>query len=318
MADLALRAADDTVELSLVQPPVANNVYAAPPSNAPPRQLPPMGAAFVVGLWSCAAVSLLCLWLVVSALGLGGLQYRAEQGRLYDTLREQLANGTAPLGSSKIGVPVALLQSPQAGLDDVVVVEGTSSGQTQRGPGHRRNTVLPGQPGVSVLFGRASTYGAAFGGITRLSPGDSISATTAQGTFVYLVEGTRRAGDPLPLPLSSGGGRLTLVTADAGSWHDGFAAHEGVYVDAALQGQAQPGAGRAAGIPESEQLMKGDTGAALLLLLWMQALLVVGAALAWAQGRWGRWQSWLVGAPVLLLVLWSATTAAVQLLPNVL
>ena len=275
-----------------------------------------MGAAFVVGLWSCAAVSLLCLWLVVSALGLGALQYRAEQGRLYDTLREQLANGTAPLGSTKIGVPVALLQSPQAGLDDVVVVEGTTSGQTQRGPGHRRNTVLPGQPGVSVLFGRASTYGGAFSGITRLGPGDSISATTAQGRFVYRVEGIRRAGDPLPLPLSAGGGRLTLVTAEAGTWRNGFAAHEVVYVDAALQGQAQPGAGRAAAIPESEQLMKGDSGAALLLLLWMQALLVVGAALAWAQARWGRWQSWLVGAPVLLVVLWSATTAPSSCCPT--
>ena len=64
--------------------------------------------------------------------------------------------------------------------------------------------------------------------------------------------------------------------------------------------------------------MKGDSGAALLLLLWMQALLVVGSALAWAQARWGRWQSWLVGAPVLVAVLWSASTAAVQLLPNLL
>lgn len=54
------------------------------------------------------------------------------------------------------------------------------------------------------------------------------------------------------------------------------------------------------------------------LLLWVQALLVVGCTLGWAQVRWGRWQSWLVGVPVLVAVLWSASTMATQLLPNLL
>lgn len=319
MSDVALRASDETAELSLLNPPVtASKVLPSAPPR-PRRALPPLGTAFVVGLWSCGTVSLLCLWLVISALGLGAVQNRAEQGRLYDTLREQLANGTAPLGGAATGAPVALLQSPRAGLDDLVVVEGTASRQTQRGPGHRRNTVLPGQQGVSVLFGRGVTYGASFGGITRLRRGDEITATTAQGSFVYRVEGVRRSGDPLPLPLQPGAGRLTLASADAGGWRDGFAAHDVVYLDAALQGQAQsPGVARVATIAPAEQLMMGDKRAAVPLLLWMQALLVVGCALGWAQARWGRWQGWLVGAPVLVALLWSAATAAVQLLPNVL
>ena len=37
------------------------------------------------------------------------------------------------------------------------------------GPGHQRNTVLPGQEGTSVLMGRAATYGRPFADLTELS-----------------------------------------------------------------------------------------------------------------------------------------------------
>jgi sortase A len=291
-----------------------------PSKPRPVRRKPrPLGTVAAVALWSSGAVSLLCLWLVLSAVVLGPVQERAEQGRLYDAMREQLANGTAPLGPTDVGAPVALLHSPRGGLNDVVVVEGTSSGQTQRGPGHRRNTVLPGQQGVSVLFGRGAAYGASFGGITRLRAGDRITATTGQGVFVYVVDGVRRRGDPLPLPLDATGGRLTLATLEGATWRNGFTAHDVVYVDATMQGKAQlPDAAHPATVPKSEDLMMGDSGAILLLLIWVQALFVAGCALGWAQTRWGRWQSWLVGAPVLLAILWSASTAAAQLLPNLL
>jgi sortase A len=272
-----------------------------------------------VALWSSGVVSALCLWLVLCALALGTVQYHADQGRLYDTFREQLANGDAPLGPTTTGAPVALLRSSEAGLDDVVVVEGTASGQTQRGPGHRRNTALPGQPGVSLLFGRGLTYGASFAGITSLRTGDKITATTGQGVFTYRVDGVRRTGDPLPLPLSATGGQLTLATLEGATWLNGYTSHDVVYVDATLQGKAMlPNATRPAAVPKSEDLMMGDSGALLLLLMWVQALLVVSCALGWAHVRWGVWQSWLVGVPVLLLILWSASTAAAQLLPNLL
>lgn len=326
VVDLALRD-QDTAELPvlfspLVEPPLT------PPEPLPlprrrPRPLrrrpPPLGTAGVVATWSCGAVSLLCLWLVLSALVLGTLQHHAEQSRMYDTLREQLANGSAPLGPTTTGAPVALLRSDRGGLHDFVVVEGTSSGQTQRGPGHRRNSVLPGQQGVSVLFGRGATYGASFGRITQLRAGDRIAATTGQGEFVYRVEGVRRRGDPVPVALAPGAGRLTLVSVEGATWRNGFTSKSVVYVDAALQGKAQlPGAARPSTIPPAEQLMKGDGAAVLTLMLWLQALLVMVCALAWAQVRWGRWQSWLAGLPVVLAVLWSASTAAAQLLPNLL
>ena len=290
-----------------------------PNPGRPLRLRRPLGTPAAVVLWSSCVVSLLCLWLLLSAVVLGAVQNRAEQGRLYDTLREQLADGTAPLGPTTPGRPVALLRSARAGLNDAVVVEGTSSGQTQRGPGHRRNTALPGQQGVSVLFGRGASYGSSFGGISNLRAGDRITATTGQGEFVYLVDGVRRGGDPLPLPLAVAQGRLTLATLEGASWSNGLSANNVVYVDATLQGQGQmPGAARPAAVPPSEELMGGDSGATLLLLMWVQVLLVVGCALGWAHVRWGLWQTWIVGVPVLVAVLWSASTAAAQLLPNLL
>lgn len=343
MGDVRLRQPGDAdtevmpaVPTPVAPPSVAPPSDAAPPLVAPsqvvaepvlrlrpspPRHLPrrPLGTLAVVALWSSAAISLLCLWLVLSAVVLGSVQNRSEQGRLYDTFREQLANGTAPLGPTTPGEPVALLRSPEAGLNDAVVVEGTSAGQTQRGPGHRRNTVLPGQQGVSVLFGRSATYGASFGGITGLRPGDRITATTGQGEFDYRVDGVRRSGDLLPLPLAPAAGRLTLATLEGATWSNGFTAHNVVYVDATMQAKGRlPGAAHVSRVQDSEQLMMGDSAAILLLLLWVQVLLVAGCALGWTQARWGPWQSWIVGVPVLLVVLWSASTVAVQLLPNLL
>lgn len=262
-------------------------------------------------------VSALCLWLVLSAMVLGAVQYRADQGRLYDTLRLQLADGTAPLGAAAVGAPIALLNAPQGQIRDTVVIEGTASKQTQSAPGHRRNTALPGQPGVAVLFGRGTTYGAPFAGIARLTAGDRITLTTGQGEFAYVVEDVRRTGDPLPSALPPGGSRLTLATAEGAALGNGLRAQGVVYVDALLKGTPRPPSSmRPSAVTGGEELMAGDRRAILPLLLWMQALLVVGCAIAWAQARWGLWQSWLTSAPVLLLVLWGAATSAAQLLPN--
>jgi len=326
VADVWLRRRDVAVDPELARPPttpvavdhdVAGRPISPPPARAARRPPAPLSPSASVGLWSVAVVSGLCLWLVFSAIVLGATQYRSEQGRLYDDLRVRLANGTAPLGATTTGTPVALLNAKGAGIADAVVVEGTSSAQTQKAPGHRRNTPLPGQPGVSVLFGRGTTYGAAFGGIARLAPGDAISVTTGQGDFTYVVEGVRRAGDTLPAPVPFGGSRLTLASAEGASLANGLRAEGVVYVDAIMKGTPRvPSSTRPNAIPANEDLMAGNRSAVLPLLLWMQALLVVSCAVAWAQARWGLWQTWLAATPVLLLVLWAAATSAAQLLPN--
>lgn len=263
-------------------------------------------------------VGLLAICFAVFGLILSGIQQAAGQRTLYADLRQELALATAPLGGQiKPGTPVALLDGPQ--LNQLVVLEGTSSDTLRAGPGHRRDTSLPGQPGASILYGRSITYGAPFASITKLAPGDVLTVTTGQGIFNYKVDGVRRKGDLLPARLPAGGSRLTLVTAESDGVRKGWIAQSTVFVDATLQGDAQSApAGRPAGIPDQEKAMAGDTGALVPLVFYLQGLLLVGVALAWARARWGFWQSWLVGVPVVLVVGWLCADTTFVLLPNLL
>jgi sortase A len=280
---------------------------------APPGQS--LGVLLARRILLCWAV--LAGWVLLYALVLSGLQEGREQHVLYNQLRENLAGATTPIGGAITpGTPIATLDNARLGLHDVVV-EGTASGNLQNGPGHRRDTALPGQSGVSTIYGRSVTYGAPFRHVTELRPGDELRVTTGQGDFVYRIDGVRRNGDPLPSPLSSGGARLTLVTAEGTGWRHGWAPTEAVYVDATLEGHTQPTPpDRPSTIPSSELALHGDDSVLLELVLLLQLLVAVAIGVTWAQARWGRWQSWLVGAPALVAVLWLVTGMAFGLLPN--
>jgi len=52
---------------------------------------------------------------------------------------------------------VALLSIPAIGISAMVVVEGTTPENLTLGPGHLRDTPLPGQAGISVIFGSSSS-----------------------------------------------------------------------------------------------------------------------------------------------------------------
>jgi hypothetical protein len=54
------------------------------------------------------------------------------------------------------------------------------------------------------------------------------------------------------------------------------------------------------------------------LVIWLLGLLAAAAGAVWLTTRWGRRRTWLVAVPVLLAVGIGASTAAGQLLPNVL
>lgn len=290
------------------------------PTRPAARPRRPRSAARVITSWVLVTISLLSAWSVAYALGLSSIQENRSQTQLYASFRESLADPQSePTGAITPGSPVALLQSSRAGLGDLVVVEGTSSGDLQAGPGHLRDTVLPGQPGVSVVMGRSATFGAPFQHVTALRPGDLLTLTTAQGSFRYRVDRVRRAGDPLPVPLAAGAGRLTLVTSQATGWRSGWAPSGTVYVDATLQGAAVAiPPGRPASVPGAELPMRGDPSALMPLVLWLQALALVGLGTVWARARWGSWQTWLAGGPLLLAALWGVSTTAIQLLPNLL
>lgn len=273
----------------------------------------------VVAVTAMLLVAGLAAWGLLQLFVLGGLSEARAQQVLHSQLREQLAKATAPTGGAITpGQPVALLTVPTLGLRQVVV-EGTSSGDLMAGPGHRRDTVLPGQAGVSILYGRSAAYGAPFRAVRLLRAGDGLQVTTAQGEFVYRVDGLRREGDPLPAPLPTGGGRITLVTSEGDGPLGAITPMRTVYVDATLVGESVVGpSGRPATIPEPEKALAGDPGAVPMLALGLQALLlaVVGTCLALRRlpGR----TVWVLATGAVVAAAWIATDAAAQLLPNLL
>ncbi|MDT0347271.1 sortase [Streptomyces litchfieldiae] len=290
--------------------------------EAPPEP-PPSDARFVIPGVALLILAALLLGFAGNLLLVGHLQHARAQQTGYAELREQLAFGTAPVGRTDIdgevlspGTPVALLRIGAIGLREVVF-EGTTSDVLMSGPGHRRDTVLPGQAGTSVVMGRQWGYGSPFLHLDELGPGDTIEITTGQGEHTYRVTGLRRPGDPVPEPAGTGQGRLTLITATGGPYTP-----SGVLrVDAELTTDVFPTPARViptGAVGEAEDALKGDDSAWTPTLLWSQALLLAAAGVAWAHRRWGRWQAWITGVPVLGAITVALSGTLTRLLPNLL
>ena len=84
------------------------------------------------------------------------------------------------------GSAIARIQIPRIDLDKTVV-EGVRVSDLRKGPGHYPATPMPGQAGNAAIAGHRTTYGAPFGDIDQLIPGDEIMVTTIQGQFTYQV-----------------------------------------------------------------------------------------------------------------------------------
>jgi sortase A len=274
----------------------------------------PLPHSVVTSLWISLTISLLAGWFALYAVVLSGLQQHHDNAVLYKQLREALAEAVVPIAQPiDAGTPIALLKLPAAGLSDAVVVEGTGPRQLATGVGHLRSTPLPGQPGVSVLYGRSLTYGAPFGSIGNLKTGATFSVTTGQGTFHYRVDGVRRAGDPLPQPLPAGGSRLMFETSTGSA----IAPSKGLFLDATLQGASVPAASApASSTTKSETAFGTDHSSLAQLIFWLQGLLTVVLLAVWASLKWGRRQAWLLGLPAVVALLWGLSGNVMLLLPN--
>jgi sortase A len=249
---------------------------------------------------------------LVYALLLGALQFNRAQDVAYDKIRGELAEATAPLGPGiTMGDPVAVLDVPGLQLRQVIK-EGTTGSILRDGPGHRADTVLPGQAGISVVYGRGLTFGAPFRSVPKLNVGTQFEVVTGQGKYTYRVSDVRRGGDPLPAPPNDGSSRLTLVTAEGR-----MLPSTTVYVDADLaDGQVQPDPGGRAQVPSSQKAFGVDLSGIWPLVLWLEALLLVGGGVIWFRSRIGRWESYLIGAPILLALVWRIFEEITGMLPN--
>ena len=261
--------------------------------------------------------------LLLQLVVLSGLQERSAQQQKFDAFRAQVAEGTAPLGSVNAdnealapGAPMAYLEIPAIGLSQVVL-EGTASAVMFEGPGHRRDSPFPGQPGTTVILGRRATFGGPFSQLADLEQGDEIRVTTGQGEFTYQVIGVRRENEPAPPTLGSGKGRMLLVTADGRPYFpDGI-----LRVDADLTSDPVGGVSplfAPSGLPATEKIMAADTTTLWALVMWLQVLVAAVIGFVWAWHRWGRTKAWIVGVPLLLLVGLNVADQTARLLPNLL
>lgn len=253
--------------------------------------------------------------------------------------QDELGNVLETGWEVEMGDPVALIRIPDLGLSKVIV-EGTDHDALRRGPGHFRESELPGRIGHSVIAGRRNSYGAPFRSLDTIRNGQAfIEVVTPEGFFTYRVQSreTRGSGEfdvfgPVPdcrevvekcgfddvVGEHPGEARLTLVTS-----HPELGASERLIVTALLEPQSDacPNCGDQAAEPsgissilfENDPLISStelgttrDNGAWFGALLWGQLLLAafVGARVLWR--RWYRWSTWLIAFPVIttLAVLW--------------
>jgi LPXTG-site transpeptidase (sortase) family protein len=259
-----------------------------------------------------ASLSLMALFLVgfvVYLYGLSTLAERSSQVNLHGQYGAQLAAQIAPTGPANEGEPVAILHLPGIGLPDAVVVEGTTGSDLAQGPGHRVDTVLPGQDGVSVIYGKAATYGAPFARLEDLRQGDQFTVTTQQGTFTYVVYSF---GDATAPPPADSNDRLVLTTADSS-----FVPTMTVSVNADLVGPPMLAQPVRPELTDAEVGLASDPDALVGLLLWTQVFLVVVIAAVLCSARWARVPTYLCFTPIVAAAAWNVYASLAALLPNV-
>lgn len=285
------------------------------------RLLGPGNRTRILGVGTALTIlgALLAGFLADAAV-IGKLRHDRDRQVAYASLRYNLANGTTPTGALDVdgkpvaeGTPVALLEIRSIGLREVVRY-GTTPADLMSGPGLRRDTVLPGQVGSSVIMGRRALYGGPFQYLDQLQPGLQFTVTTAQGEIAFKVVDVRRPGDPVPARPAKVRSQLTLITTAGNP----YLPQDLLRVDAVLvnDDDAQP-TGAVARPQPGDAALSTDRSAWMPLVLWGQALVLAAIAVTWLRIRWGGRQAWLVGSPVLLALGLAVADTAARLLPNV-
>jgi sortase A len=309
---------DDDLDPPAEAGPVAPPHQPQPAASTPTRPArpglrltrPEMIAVLGRGL---TTLGILVLAFGVFVVGLTWSSARRDQRDLVRRFRQEAANALAPIGGPiKEGSPVAILDVPRL-HQHLAVVEGTASSDLSRGPGHLRASPLPGQRGNVVIAGRRLAYGGPFLHLDRMRVGDRLTALTGQGVATYVVASApRRVGAGRADVLgASADNRITLVTSDPV-----LLSSQRLVVVARLQSPPQGSPdGRVTDVRSDEDGLRGQSSAALPLLVWAELLLAAVIGAGWLKRRWPAANVWLLTAPVVTALLWLVFANLTRLLP---
>jgi sortase A len=209
------------------------------------------------------------------------------------------------------GQPVGILSIPRLGLQ-TVVVEGTSSSETAKGPGHFTGSALPGRPGNSVIAGRRTSYGAPFSKLGELQVGDQIQVITGVGTFTYTVNGlTQVRPNDQDVLGTTNDNRLTLMTSDPA-----YRATGRLVATASLVGLPAPQLLQQPVTAAADQVgLAGEPWAAAPLILFLELLAGAFIGALWFRRRISSRVAWLFGTPLAVALLWAIFASLSRLLP---
>lgn len=94
----------------------------------------------------------------------------------------------------ELGDAYARMYFPSLGRgvqDPMVTLEGVSTADLQKGPGHLPGTAAPGEVGNTVYSGHRTTYGAPFGDLGEMSVGQVVVVETRTEFYSYTVTETQ-------------------------------------------------------------------------------------------------------------------------------
>jgi sortase A len=220
-----------------------------------------------------------------------------------------------------LGDAAALIEIPKISVQKYVV-EGVSTEDLKKGPGHYPDTPMPGRTGNAAIAGHRTTYGAPFGELDKLDPGDPIFVTTPEGRFRYDVDRTDIV-DPSQSEVldNTPDNRLTLTTC-----HPRFSAAQRMIVVAKLISPVlePPPAPAAEPAPEETPpaqkagLDAGLSGASTAngpAIAWGLLAAVIWGLTWWVSRWWRRWPTYIVGTGLFLVALYVFFENVSRLLP---
>jgi sortase A len=134
------------------------------------------------------------LLFIVYELWWTGITTKHDQKQAIATLQREWARPVEhapkipPFGSG-----LAILFIPRLGRHyKYAIIQGTSTADLIKGPGHYPGTALPGQVGNFAVAGHRTTYLHPFYNINELQPGDAVVVETRQSWFTYRVQNIPR------------------------------------------------------------------------------------------------------------------------------